>query len=44
VSAERPDRREFSCLCPPGHCLRVNPEHGRYFRWRKQRLGFWCTC
>jgi len=44
VAAESPDRRELSCLRPPGHCLRVNPEHRRDFRGRKQRLGFWCTC
>jgi len=44
VTAEGPDRRELSSLCPPGNCLRVNPEHCRDFRWRKQRLSLWCTC
>ena len=44
VTTERPDRRELSGLCPSGNCLRVNPEHCRDFRWRKQRLSLWCTC
>jgi len=34
VTAKRADRREFACLCPPGDCLRVNPEHRRDFGWR----------
>jgi hypothetical protein len=44
VTAERPDRRELSCLCPPGHSLRVNPEHRGNFRRGKQRFCLWCTC
>jgi hypothetical protein len=44
VTAERPDRRQLSSLCPSGNCLRVNPEHRCDFRWGKQRLSLWCTC
>jgi hypothetical protein len=32
VAAERPDRRELSCLCPSGYSLRINPEHRGDFR------------
>jgi hypothetical protein len=44
VPAERPDRRELSRLRPPGHCLRVNPEHCCNFCGREQWLSLWCTC
>jgi len=44
VAAKRPDRRELARLGPPGHCLRVNPEHRCNFCRRKQRLSLWCTC
>src|ERR1700722_2510877 len=44
VTAESPDRRELACLRPPGHCLRVNPEHCCNFCRREQWLSLGCTC
>jgi hypothetical protein len=44
VTAERPNRRELPCLCPPSDCLGVNPEHCCDLCRREQRLGLWCTC
>ena len=44
MTAKRPDGSQLSGLRPPGHRLRVNPEHGCHLGRRKQRLGFWGAC
>jgi hypothetical protein len=39
VAAEGTDRAQLAGFGPPGHRLRVNPEHRRNLCWCQQRLG-----